>query len=254
MGNLLVFSILKHTRLKILLLYYQNIEMKVIANSSIPISALSKLKEYSNVLLFETTEIIYHAISGHPDVFFCFTDKHLVIAPNTPTKFKKTLSDNNISYIEGQKKVGNNYPDTATYNAVITEKFLIHNLKITDNLIKETCNNKIAIHVNQAYTRCNLLPLKNDSFITSDKGIYKTLQAKKLNIIYVDPKGIILPGFNNGFFGGACGVTKNQVFIVGSLNFFTDGEKVTQFIEDLGYQIIELYNGSLYDGGSLIFI
>jgi len=228
--------------------------MKVIANSSIPISALNKLREYGNVLPFETTEITYPAISGHPDIFFCLTDKHLVIAPNTPTKFKKKLNDNNISYIEGQKNVGNCYPDTAMYNAVVTHKYLIHNLEITDNSIKEACTGKISIHVNQAYTRCNLLPLKNESFITSDKGIYKTLLTNNINVLYVNPKGIILPGFNNGFFGGACGVTKNQVFIIGSLSFLTDGEKVTQFIENLGYQIIELYDGSLWDGGSLIFI
>jgi len=227
--------------------------MKIIANKTIPKSALHQLKKYGKLLPFETTKITYPAISGHPDVFLCYTDKHLIIAPNTPTKFKRTLSDNKIPYIEGQKNIGNRYPDSATYNAVITEKFLIHNLEITDSLIKETCDDKIAIHVNQAYTRCNLLPLKNDSFITSDKGIYNILLTHNLNVLYVNPKGIILPGFNNGFFGGACGIYKTQLFVIGNLNFFTDAEKVKQFIENLGYQIIELYDGYLYDGGSLIF-
>lgn len=206
------------------------------------------------MLPFETKGITYPAISGHPDVFFCLTDKNLIIAPNTPEDFKKELTDSNVSYLEGQGNIGNNYPETATYNAVVTEKFLIHNLKITDNSIIETCIDKTAIHVNQAYTRCNLLPLKNDSFITSDKGIYETLLTKKLNVLYVNPHGILLPGFSNGFFGGACGVYQHQIFTIGSLRNFTDGEKVTKFIEDLGYQIIELYNGPMYDGGSLIFI
>jgi len=112
---------------------------------------------------------------------------------------------------------------------------------------------KTAIHVNQAYTRCNLLPLKNNNFITSDKGIYSALTAYNLNVLYVNPKSILLPGFKNGFFGGACGTYKDQFFVIGSLASFMESEKVRILLHDLGYQIVELYDGQLYDGGSLVF-
>ena len=227
--------------------------MIIITNNNIPEHAFKQLEKYGRVLPFETSGITYPAIAGHPDVFFCSSGKHLIIAPNTPRKFKRALIDNRETYYEGQSEVGTNYPETAKYNAVVTEHYLIHNLQITDNRIKEMCADRKTIHVNQAYTRCNLLPLNNDSFITSDKGIYLTLNAIKFNVLYVNPGGIILPGFNHGFFGGACGVYKNKIFILGSLNKFPDGRKVEEFLTDTGYQIVELYNGPLFDGGSLMF-
>ena len=180
--------------------------MIIITNRNIPASALKQVKKYGRVLVFETNGITYPAISNHPDVFFCSADDNLIIAPNTPLEIVDLLHGYNVKYVEGQSNVGSRYPETAKYNAVVTEYYLIHNLQITDNRIKEMCADRKTIHVKQAYTRCNLLPLKGDSFITSDKGIYKTLTANELNVLYVNPEGIMLPGFNHGFCGGACGV------------------------------------------------
>jgi hypothetical protein len=42
------------------------------------------------------------------------------------------------------------------------------------------------------------------------------------------------------------------VFFIGNLSHFPEGEKVRQFLSS--YEIIELYDGPLVDGGSLIFI
>ncbi len=228
--------------------------MKIICNKNIPKEAKKRLESFGNVLYFETKGITYSAISGLPDVFMCLIVNELVIAPNSLNEFKDLLNNSNIKYTEGKKIVGNNYPKTAGCNAVVTDNYLIHNLKRTDPKILELCTDKQAIHVNQAYTRCNLLPLKDDSFITSDKGIFDTLQTKKINVLFVNPQGIELPGFDYGFFGGACGVYKDTVFIVGSLNKYNDGEKVRAYLINMGYEIIELYDGSLFDCESLVVV
>jgi len=228
--------------------------MKIIYNKNIPKEAQKRLERFGNVLYFETKGITYPAISNHPDVFMCLIVNELIIAPNTPNEFKNLFTNNNIKFTEGGKIIGNNYPKTAGYNAVVTDNYLIHNLKITDPKILELCADKQAVHVNQAYARCNLLPLKDDSFITSDKGIYNTLISKKINVLLVKPQDIILTGFDYGFFGGACGVYKNTVFIVGSLNKYNDGEKVRAFLINMGYEIIELYDGPLFDCGSLVIV
>ncbi len=228
--------------------------MKIISSKNIPKEAQKRLESFGNVLYFETKGITYSAISGHPDVFMCLINNELVIAPNTPNEFKDLLNNSNIKFTEGGGIVGNNYPETAGYNAVVTDNYLIHNLKITDTKIIELCADKQTIPVNQAYTRCNLLPLKDDSFITSDKGIYDILLSKKLNVLLVNPQGIRLPGFDYGFFGGACGIYKNTILIMGSLNKYNDGDKVRGFLRNLEYQIIELYDGTLFDCGSLIVI
>ncbi len=228
--------------------------MIIISNKNIPVQALEKLKDFGKVLTFETSDITYPSISCHPDVFICMLDDKLVIAPNTPEKFKSELNKNNVQFVEGQSKVSSKYPKSAIYNAVITQDYLIHNLEITDSSIKEECVSKKKIHVEQGYTKCNLLPLNNDNFITSDEGICKTLTANNLNVLYVNPQEILLPGFKNGFFGGACGIHQNSVFTMGSLKKLASSKQIDTFLTELRYEIIELYNGPLFDCGSLIFV
>lgn len=110
------------------------------------------------------------------------------------------------------------------------------------------------IHVDQGYCRCNLLALKNDHYITSDPGIYKTLQRLHLNALLVSPEGIHLEGFPHGFFGGCCGVWEEKVFVNGSLNLYKDGDRAREYLDKLGYKIVELYDGPLMDCGSILFV
>jgi hypothetical protein len=224
----------------------------ILADKRIPKPAFKSLKKYVDVVSFETTGITYPAISGHPDIFFCRVGSDLVFAPNIPDTIRQKLKESTISIQEGIKAVASSYPKTAIYNAVTTCNFLIHNLKFTDPLILKLCNYLEKIDVKQAYTRCNLLALKNNRFITSDKGIEKVLLQKDLEVLYVHPNGILLPGFDHGFFGGTCGIFEEKVFFIGNLNHFREGEKVRKFLS--GYEIVELYDGPLFDGGSLFFV
>jgi hypothetical protein len=91
-------------------------------------------------------------------------------------------------------------------------------------------------------------------FITSDEGIYKTLKINGFPSLFVNAEDIILHGHKHGFFGGACGIFENKIFALGNLDGYSDGKKVKTFINSLGYDIIELYDGQLFDGGSIIFI
>ena len=226
--------------------------MVIIADKRIPEPALEALQKYGDVLLLETSGITYPAISGNPDIFFCRTESGLVIAPNTPNVIKEQLTNSTISFIVGKQIVGAEYPQTAYYNALITNRFLVHNLNYTDPVIMELCDNLEKIDLNQAYTRCSVLALKNDRFITSDQGIEKALLKHGMEVLFVNPKSILLPGFDYGFFGGTCGIYEDKIFFIGSLDHFPEGEKVRNFL--FGYEIIELYDGPLFDGGSLIFI
>jgi len=226
--------------------------MQIITNNILPPSAFSKLKNFGEVVLLETEGIVYDAISKHPDIFFCPPGEELIVAPNLPEDYKVILAKKNITFTEGNKILGKKYPSTAFYNAVVTKNFLIGNTKVMDTAILEKAENRKIIHVNQAYTRCNLLPLSDEKFITSDKGIEKELKKNNIEVLFANPEGIVLEGFKNGFFGGCCGVSGNRVFIAGSLNNFSEGEKVREFLK--GMEIIELYDGPLLDVGSILFL
>jgi hypothetical protein len=228
--------------------------MLIIADKRLPEPAKKVLSQSGKLIEIESSGIVYDAISGHPDIFFCQCETKLLAAPNTSHIIIDQLIENNINWFHGRKTLLGKYPETAHYNAVVTENLLIHNLKITDPEILKISENKEHIHVEQGYTRCNLISLNERGFITSDKGIESVLANSGRNVFFVDPSEILLPGFKNGFFGGCCGIKGNQLFVAGSLLFLNNGDQIKAFAENCGFEIIELYDGPLIDGGGIFFL
>ena len=226
----------------------------ILCDARLPSPAKIRLAEFGELIEIYSDDITYDAISGHPDVFCCPVGDVLVVSPSLPSKIKDLFNLNGINWQYGLTANTFQYPQSAVYNAVVTENLLIHNLLITDSEIKKLSGNRKHIHVNQGYARCNLLPLPDDRFITSDKGIYSTLTRSGFEVLFVDPTGIILDGFPNGFIGGACGVKGDSVFIVGKLSGYKEGQKIEEFLSRHSLSLIELYDGPLFDGGSIFFI
>jgi len=228
--------------------------MLFIVNKNILAEAKTNLRHYGDVIEFSTENITYPQISNHPDIFFCRIDGILHYSPNTPDEVIQLLISKGIRVLKGDQPVGQKYPHSALYNAVITENYFIHNRKITDANLVQYIGNRKTINVKQGYCRCSLLPLKNNCFITSDEGIYKKLLSENLDVLYVSPHGIILPGEEYGLWGGTSGITNDRIFILGNLDHFPMGGEVRNFLAIRNYEIIELYNGPLYDGGSILII
>lgn len=228
--------------------------MYVIADSRIPAKALDKLSSFALVLLFSSNNVTYDEISGHPDIFFCQIDNQLIAAPNTPAGFLKKLDKYNIPYSFGESQVGVEKINSTHYNAVVTQSYLIHNTKVTEKSIVDLCTDKTIIHCNQGYTRCSLIAPDDNLMITSDGGISKILSEKGIEHLLIGAKEILLPGFANGFFGGTCGFFENTLFLMGNLNFHPEGETIRKYVYSKGFDIVELYDGPLFDGGSLLFI
>lgn len=226
----------------------------IFVNGNLPEEAKISLGGIAETISFSAPGLVYDAVNAHPDLFIVPIGNKLMLSPNLPREFFQLLTDHNISFVTGQAPVGFSYPDSAKYNAVVTGKYFIHNLHISDPMLLKEASGLEKIHVNQGYTRCNLLALGDTHFITSDKGISRTLQALDLHVLFVDPGPILLPGFSHGFFGGACGIWQQVVYISGSLIHHPQGEQIRQFIAKAGYKADELYDGPLFDGGSIVFV
>jgi hypothetical protein len=218
-----------------------------------PPAAKEKLAVFGELLELETSGITYPAISGHPDIFFCQTPDGLIVAPNLPEGYFSLLNRYGIQYRRGKTAVGKAYPQTAPYNAVVTSKYLIHNLKLSDPVLLKACEGLTPIHVNQGYTRCNLLALNENLFVSSDKGICNTLLDHDLHCHYFPPHEIKLEGFSNGFLGGACGIWDQKLLVCGSLRHHSGGNAFRKIIEDESYETIELVDTPLQDHGSMLF-
>jgi hypothetical protein len=225
----------------------------IITDKKTPSTAKKKLALYSELLELETSGITYPAISGHPDIFFCQTSAGLIVAPNLPEEYFRLLDRYSIHNRKGETAVGKAYPQTAPYNAVVTPKHFIHNLKYTDPQLLTACEGLTPIHVNQGYTRCNLLALNENLFITSDKGICDSLLDHGLHCHYFPPDEIRLEAFPNGFLGGTGGIWNQKLFICGSLRHHSWGNEFREIVEAEGFEIIELMDGPLMDVGSIVF-
>lgn len=228
--------------------------MLIIIDARIPNDAIEKLQKYGEVFLLSSDNIVYDSISGHPDIFIHQMDELVIIAPNAPKELFEALKQSRIPFLKGKEKLGSKYPETSFYNAVSTKDFLIHRENHSTQCINKLNEKKKFIHVPQAYTRCNLLALPDASFITSDRGIEKALLEEGLEVYYFAPDDVILNGQDHGFLPGACGINKHQFFIVGSLNEYSDGERLKTILESKSLEIIELYEGRLIDGGGIFFL
>lgn len=228
--------------------------MFIILDDKVPEKAKKSLEIHGEVIGFTTSGITYEAISGHPDIFFCLTGREWIVAPNLPLEYQDLLVREKVIFQTGMWPVGSQYPDTARYCAVFSDDMLIHNLDLSDPVILEHAQQQNKIHVNQGYCRCNLISLTPNGYITSDAGIHRILSRQGFHSLYIDPSPILLPGLPHGFIGGTCGVYLSQVFFIGSLRFHPQGDSIRKFIRHLHYDIIELYEGPLFDGGGVMFI
>lgn len=228
--------------------------MLIIHDGRLPKEAIFNLQKHGECLSFCTEGITHKAICGHPDIFFCPIDGKIVAAPNTPKIYMDFFAEKNIPVIIGKNFVGDKKHNAACYNAVVTDKYVVHNSKFTDSSILEETEGRMFINVKQGFTRCSLMPLKEEHFITSDRGIEKQLREKGLECYYFSPDEIILPYFPYGFIGGCMGEYQDKIFIAGSLKHHLEGDKIESLFMRLNYKVIELYNGKLFDGGGLFFI
>ncbi len=228
--------------------------MLIIIDSRMPQEAKASLKEVGEVFELQSKDVVYKSIQGHPDVFLLQMDELVIMAPNAPVELKEAFQKHRIPFLRGKNKLGLEFPKTVFYNAVSTNKYLIHKEGLTDSCVLHENDKKQFVSVNQAYTRCNLLNLNNECFITSDKGIEKSLSDKGIDIHYFSDEDVLLEGQEHGFIGGAMGVFNHTVYILGHLSFYKEGERLRDLITSKNMKISELYKGPLIDGGGVFFL
>lgn len=226
----------------------------IIVDKKAPAEAKENLCRYGEVIELETSGIVYETVSGHPDIFCFAHNGNFVVSPSLPEEYISLLNNNLVKYKIGTKQTSSEYPASAHYNAAVVNSCLIHKLDITDDAILDLFPEEKRINVKQGYGRCSVIPLKGNNAIVSDAGIYNVLTKAGCNALLVSQEGIVLPGFRNGFIGGTCGVRGDNVYFLGSLLKHIDGEKIRGFLQGLKYNIIELCDTPLYDGGSIIFL
>lgn len=197
---------------------------------------------------------LYKAIDGHTDIQLNILDTNTIIVnKNIDLTFKELLKRKNINFIESFSTLSSKYPNNISLNAYITDNYLIHNLKFIDKKILDYCKNKKIINVKQGYTKCSILPLREKAIITNDNGIYNTLKSEGFDILLLPFGDIELSGLNYGFIGGVGGmISSDCMAFFGSLDNYTYGQEVKNFLYKYDIKPIYLNNTKLIDRGSLL--
>ena len=186
-------------------------------------------------------------VKGHPDMMLFSYAKKVIYEPHLE-KIAGLLKGNGYVCVKGESIKSSAYPADIIYDACSVGKSIIR----YDGKIERHIENLKAkfIRVKQGYAKCSIAPVDDKGIITSDKSI-KDIWGK--SALLVKPGRIKLPGYDTGFIGGASGTHKDRVFFIGSLKNHPDGLAIREFIKNRGKKIIELYDGPLYDAGSIFF-
>lgn len=209
-----------------------------------------------NLIIVPKSQLLYEAIDGHADIQLNIIDrnvKKVIINRDLSKNFKNILTKNHISYIESSKKLSNKYPNNIFLNGLSIGNYFIHNIKYTDPLLLSELANKVLINVKQGYTKCSILPVRDNAVITSDIGISSILKTYNFDVLLVPPSDIILPGLDYGFIGGVGGmISQNTMAFFGNISKYKYGDDVKKFLSKYDVKPLSLCDSKLIDRGSLL--
>ncbi len=215
---------------------------------------VERLHEYAEeVFLFCSENVTYESVSCHPDIFLYQDSRSLVLAPNAPKALLEALSAHSVPFVVGKSEVGFTLSDSCYYNCVATEQTFFHRKGFTDEVVGRMNAEKRFVELPQSYTRCSMLPISEEAFVTSDAGIHRVLLREGFSSFLFSPEKIRIAVHKYGFLGGTCGKMENKLIFMGNPLMHEDGASLCRFVEARGCEIVSLADQYLYDGGGLFF-
>jgi hypothetical protein len=219
---------------------------------------MEKLLNELHIKLIKTEKIdgVYEAVAYHPDIMLHHLGlNEIIAAPNINNKLLYELENNGFHIILGKSELGDKYPNNVAYNAARLGKYLICNLKYTDEILLENAykHNLIFVNINQGYSKCSICVINENSIITSDKGIYKEVVLKGIDCCLINKGDIALKGMEYGFIGGATGlVSHNKLAFFGDISKHSDFKKVNKFLIKHKKKHLNLSENIVNDFGTLV--
>jgi len=200
---------------------------------------------------------LYGAVCSHPDMLLHHIGGNLIVyAPGTYAGLLAALGYCGFSLIQGEKALTGAYPGDIAYNVARVGKYYFHNLRYTDPVIVRHMDRLGVepVHVEQGYAKCSILPVDENSIVTTDVGIARVAEKKGFDVLLLKcGSSIRLDGLNYGFIGGACAmISPVDCAVNGSLQKLNDSERFISFLSKKNINIKELSNYDVTDIGSII--
>ena len=205
-------------------------------------------------------------VASHADmqVLHLYSNKFVTI-PNIHCKVDKLYSEylhgincnTDSLYVEfraGEPRRLEKYPYSASYNALIIDRYAVFNPLCIDPKAKALLENKyICLYVKQGYARCSTCIVNEDAVITSDPSIEAVLSEAGFDVLKICSGNISLPGYDYGFIGGASfKISKSKIAFTGTLDMHPDKSIILDFLSKHGAEAVYLSCEPIFDIGSAI--
>ncbi|MBO4818670.1 MAG: hypothetical protein J5528_00905 [Firmicutes bacterium] len=175
-------------------------------------------------------------VSCHPDIYYCILGGGIY--------------EGDPSFLSPK------YPGDVLYNAAEVGKYFICSKYTCEGLReKASALGLTPVTVPQGYVKCNLAVLDESHVITEDKGIAKALsKLPDVQCLLIKPRQVMLPGFDYGFIGGACGRVGDKMIFNGDLKAHSNYDEIDAFCRECGLDPTYFDTYPLTDIGSILAV
>lgn len=210
-----------------------------------------------SVILCPSDPSLPAPISHHPDTLMAVLDGALFCPKEyylKNTDFFRALSYPALYPLE--EGYGASYPNDCAYNLLtIGKKAFYHPAALAPSLAEAvTARGYSAVPTRQGYTACTVCALGGSHAITADAGMAKKLSARGISVLKIESGSILLPPYEYGFIGGACGVYKETVYFLGDITAHPSYAAIKAFADSIGFALCSLSDETLCDLGGILFL
>lgn len=219
------------------------------------INSLLSLPEVAETVKLPADKQIADPICDHPDSLVCIFDGKLY----THKKYAE-VAQKELSYICKKCSLelcpvdcerGPVYPLDCAFNALsLSDRNLIIGRK--KSLAKPLKSLPLA-NTRQGYAGCTALYAVG-TVITADPSIEKTCKTVGVPVYKISGRDIFLPGYNEGFIGGAGGCFENTLCLFGSPKYSESAREVEDFCNSNFLTLVCLEDDTLTDRGGIKFV
>ena len=207
---------------------------------------------YAETFLLPPNPNLPENISFHTDLSCFYGSRTLICSPYLENYLQGRLP---CPVACGGKEPSAGYLNEIAYNAAAVGKFLFCHEKYTDmaiiNLAKK--NHLTILATKQGYAKCSIAVVNGNAIITADPDIANRAAAAGIRTLITTNTGVCLPGYTNGFLGGASVKINNTLFFTGNLKKHRDFHKIMAFCEQENTGVDFYEKEPLFDFGSPIY-
>ena len=164
------------------------------------------------------------------------------------------LTSRGLHVIFSKTSLGEAYPADIGLCAAFASTRVFHNLNYIDSAVTENIDSGILFtHINQGYAKCSICVVDENSIITSDYGVRVAAAGFGLDVLFIENLEIELPGYDNGFIGGASfKIARDKMAFTGHFKSEAIRERLETFLSERGISAVYLTTLPIFDIGGAI--